>query len=81
MNLHTQRKLTDSTISGFLSQTLQEVEVRIWSNYECRSTSYGPLVTDNMLCAGYKAGNKDSCQVTFFDSINHFVKILEKSRE
>lgn len=39
---------------------LHEVQVPIISNNECRG-SY-PGLTDNMLCAGYPQGGKDSCQ-------------------
>ena len=39
---------------------LHEVQVPIISNAEC-SGSYGNL-TDNMICAGYPQGGKDSCQ-------------------
>ncbi|XP_053594540.1 trypsin-1-like [Microplitis demolitor] len=49
--------------SGPLSSTLQEVLVPIMSNNECRTTKYPPKrITDNMLCAGYIDGGKDSCQ-------------------
>ncbi|XP_076302822.1 trypsin-1-like [Lasioglossum baleicum] len=49
--------------SGAISQTLQEVTVPILTNTECRATKYPPRrITDNMLCAGYKEGSKDSCQ-------------------
>ncbi|XP_075210710.1 trypsin-7-like isoform X2 [Lycorma delicatula] len=42
---------------------LQEVEVPVMSNDECRRTGYFPkMISDNMLCAGYKEGMKDSCQ-------------------
>lgn len=33
------------------------------SNIECRRTGYGNKITDNMMCAGYPYGMKDSCQV------------------
>lgn len=50
---------------GSVSNTLQEVEVPILSNTECRSTKYpSRKITDNMMCAGYKQGGKDSCQVS-----------------
>lgn len=33
------------------------------SQEECRRSRYGPLrITDNMLCAGYAEGKRDSCQ-------------------
>ncbi|XP_055371670.1 transmembrane protease serine 9-like [Condylostylus longicornis] len=49
--------------NGVISDVLQEVSVPIMSNTECRRTKYGALrITDNMLCAGFKEGLKDSCQ-------------------
>lgn len=48
---------------GSVSHTLQEVIVPILSNAECRATKYpSRRITDNMLCAGFKEGGKDSCQ-------------------
>ncbi|XP_055325062.1 trypsin-1-like [Sitodiplosis mosellana] len=48
---------------GDISVNLQEVTVPILSNSECRKTGYGASrITDNMLCAGLKDGQKDSCQ-------------------
>ncbi|XP_014270372.1 trypsin-7 isoform X2 [Halyomorpha halys] len=49
---------------GKLSCVLQEVEVPVMSNDDCKAnTSYNPkTITDNMLCAGYDKGKKDSCQ-------------------
>ncbi|XP_032678014.1 trypsin-1-like [Odontomachus brunneus] len=42
---------------------LQEVEVPVMSLQACRNTSYSPrMISDNMLCAGYLEGKKDSCQ-------------------
>lgn len=40
-----------------------EVKVPIISNIACRETGYGKKITDNMLCAGFPEGMKDSCQV------------------
>jgi secreted trypsin-like serine protease len=57
---------------GPVSTTLQEVSVPIMSNAECRRSKYpARKITDNMICAGYKEGQKDSCQVspTFILSI------------
>ncbi|XP_035901880.1 trypsin-1-like [Anopheles stephensi] len=49
--------------NGAISTNLQEVTVPIMSNADCRKTGYGPTrITDNMLCAGFKEGKKDSCQ-------------------
>lgn len=49
---------------GSLASKLQEVTVDIMSNEDCKKTGYGQSrITDNMLCAGYKEGKKDSCQV------------------
>ncbi|XP_033201531.1 trypsin-1-like [Bombus vosnesenskii] len=49
--------------AGSISQTLQEVTVPILTNAECRATKYpARKITDNMLCAGYQEGSKDSCQ-------------------
>ncbi len=49
---------------GELSNVLRQVEVPLVDRETCRD-SYGIFdddVTDNMLCAGLKAGGKDSCQ-------------------
>lgn len=48
---------------GSISDKLQEVVVPIISNIDCRKTGYGNKITENMLCAGYPEGKKDSCQV------------------
>lgn len=48
---------------GQVSNKLQEVRVPILSNEACRKTGYGGRITDNMLCAGFSHGTKDSCQV------------------
>ncbi|XP_058791263.1 trypsin-1-like [Phymastichus coffea] len=48
---------------GPVSNHLREVSVPILSNAECRASKYpARKITDNMLCAGYKQGQKDSCQ-------------------
>lgn len=53
-----------TTQYGATSDVLKEVAVPIMSNKECRMTSYGQKrITDNMLCAGFPEGKKDSCQV------------------
>ena len=48
--------------SGSASNLLQKVDVRLVSEEAC-VRSYGPLVTPRMLCAGYRSGDKDACQV------------------
>lgn len=48
------------SISGDVSNTLQEVTVPIISNQACRETGYSAKrITDNMLCAGFEEGMKD----------------------
>lgn len=43
---------------------LQEVTLPVMSNEECKQTNYSSkMISDNMLCAGYLEGKKDSCQV------------------
>lgn len=50
---------------GKPSCLLQEVEVPVMSLSDCRNMSYNPrMISDNMLCAGYREGKMDSCQVT-----------------
>lgn len=59
---------TQATVTGWgttaegsmTSQELREVVVPLVSNEQC-NTAYG-IITDNMLCAGYENGGKDSCQ-------------------
>jgi len=51
---------------GKPSCLLQEVEVPVMSLKACRNTSYSArMISENMLCAGYLEGQKDSCQVIF----------------
>ncbi|XP_067626641.1 trypsin-1-like [Eurosta solidaginis] len=50
-------------VGGPTADTLQEVQVPIMSLDDCRKSRYGPTrITDNMLCAGFDEGKKDSCQ-------------------
>lgn len=51
----------DLTESGYSPDTLQFVEVPILSNGSC-NVSYNGEITDNMLCAGFSEGGRDSCQ-------------------
>nr|CAI5835085.1 unnamed protein product [Callosobruchus analis] len=48
--------------NGQTATKLQEVKVPIMSNVDCKKTGYGSRITDNMMCAGYPEGKKDSCQ-------------------
>ncbi|CAH1996772.1 unnamed protein product [Acanthoscelides obtectus] len=48
--------------NGQTASKLQEVKVPIMSNVDCKKTGYGSRITDNMVCAGYPEGKKDSCQ-------------------
>ncbi|XP_063756935.1 serine protease 27-like [Eleginops maclovinus] len=45
---------------GPQADILQEVKVPIVGNNECKCAY--PYLTDNMICAGFRAGGKDSCQ-------------------
>ncbi|XP_014085764.2 trypsin-1 [Bactrocera oleae] len=50
-------------VGGPTADTLQEVQVPIMSQEDCRKSRYGATrITDNMLCAGFDEGKKDSCQ-------------------
>lgn len=54
---------TTSTTGSVFPSDLMEVEVPLISTLTCRNESdYGSWITDNMLCAGYTEGDKDSCQ-------------------
>ncbi|CAG2057579.1 unnamed protein product [Timema podura] len=49
--------------NGPVSQVLNEVRVPIMSNDDCKKSDYGERrITENMMCAGYPDGKKDSCQ-------------------
>lgn len=43
-----------------------EVEVPIVGNRQCNCDYGVGSITDNMICAGLRAGGKDSCQVILF---------------
>uniref|UniRef100_A0A668UG57 Peptidase S1 domain-containing protein n=1 Tax=Oreochromis aureus TaxID=47969 RepID=A0A668UG57_OREAU len=49
----------DTTGYGSFQETLQEVNVPIVGNNECKCFAE---ITENMICAGLKEGGKDSCQ-------------------
>lgn len=49
--------------SASVSNTLRHVTVEVFANKVCNSVaSYAGAVTDQMLCAGFPEGRKDSCQ-------------------
>ncbi|CAL4060273.1 unnamed protein product [Meganyctiphanes norvegica] len=64
---------------GSSSDVLREVDVRVWSNTECRRTQYGSSIEDTMMCAGQTG--KDSCQgdsggpLVFKDGGNNYDQI------
>lgn len=52
-----------TTEGGSIPDQLQQVQVPVVSTAACNAPdSYGGQVTENMLCAGYAQGGKDSCQ-------------------
>lgn len=49
---------------GDTSRVLQSVKLPVWTQSECRAAGYSESrITDNMMCAGFKDGQKDACQV------------------
>ncbi|XP_017150016.1 trypsin delta [Drosophila miranda] len=50
-----------TTENGYLSNVLQEVEVNVVENSQCKS-AYSIMLTSRMLCAGVTGGGKDACQ-------------------
>lgn len=63
---------TDATVTGWgntsttgaeFPDALRQVTVPVVSNQTCNAPqSYNGAITDNMLCAGFAEGGKDSCQ-------------------
>jgi transmembrane protease serine 9 len=48
---------------GRVSNNLRQVSVQVVSNKECNGlASYSGAISDNMICAGFAEGGKDSCQ-------------------
>ncbi|KAL5285032.1 hypothetical protein ACFFRR_007020 [Megaselia abdita] len=48
---------------GDTSRVLQSVKLPVWTQSECRAAGYSESrITDNMMCAGFKDGQKDACQ-------------------
>ena len=52
--------LSEDGSAGLVSYDLQQVELPIVSEEEC-TNSMGRMITENMLCAGFKEGGKDAC--------------------
>uniref|UniRef100_A0A3B3HJY1 Peptidase S1 domain-containing protein n=1 Tax=Oryzias latipes TaxID=8090 RepID=A0A3B3HJY1_ORYLA len=52
----------ESGVSLPAPQTLQEVQVPIVGNRQCKCSYGASSITDNMVCAGLLEGGKDSCQ-------------------
>ena len=47
---------------GKISDSLQEVAVKLMSEERCKSyEGYANQLTDSMLCAGYEKGGRDAC--------------------
>ena len=58
---------------GSLGRTLMKVDVPVVSDDDCRG-SYGQSdIVDSMICAGFEAGGKDSCQVFIVTEINRLL--------
>lgn len=52
---------TDPNVSSFPTE-LRQVDIPIVTQNECQLAYWPDIITDNMLCAGYTQGGKDSCQ-------------------
>lgn len=54
------------------SNILQKVDVPIISNEDCKDMGYSPeKITNNMICAGYKDGQYDACQVLMMNNMTY----------
>lgn len=65
LSYHSLKKLTGSRLRP---KTLQAVDVPVIDNRICerwhRSNGINVVIYDEMMCAGYRGGGKDSCQVS-----------------
>ena len=52
-----------TSYSGHPSDILLELLVPIWKMDDCKKSSNRRPITDKQMCAGYKQGGRDSCQV------------------
>ena len=48
---------------GAVSDVLQEVELPVWRQAECRAANSPYEISDAQLCAGYEAGGQGACTV------------------
>jgi len=51
-----------TSYSGATSEVLLEVILPIWNGQECKNAYPNQPISEKQMCAGYKAGGKDSCQ-------------------
>lgn len=64
--------------NGKPSCLLRYVDVPIIRNEDCAKANYTDgLITENMICAGYETGEKDSCQG---DSGGPLMRMMENKR-
>lgn len=74
---------TNYLISGsrLRPKTLQAVDVPVIDNRVCerwhRSNGINVVIYDEMMCAGYRGGGKDSCQVSSFVIVGAYCLINE----
>ena len=52
---------------GNMARVLQKVDIPVMPDDECRMYYGQNDIKDSMICAGFKNGGKDSCQVKSFN--------------